>query len=107
MIGNFLGYFEKPHSHVKTALATFWALFGKVSQLITRLSGHTALPLVILIAWQFLHYSSSLQNLLFQLFTLNKVQITSLMQAASLTSLKRISGKSYAKKMMSRVLCIR
>ena len=29
MIGNFLGYFEKPHSYVKTALATFWATFGK------------------------------------------------------------------------------
>ena len=29
MIGNFLGYFEKPHSYVKTTLATFWATFGK------------------------------------------------------------------------------
>ena len=29
MIGNFLGYFEKHHSCVKTALATFWATFGK------------------------------------------------------------------------------
>ena len=29
MIGNFLGYFEKPHSYVKTALATFWATFGE------------------------------------------------------------------------------
>ena len=25
MIGNFLGYFEQPHSYVKTALATFWS----------------------------------------------------------------------------------
>ena len=25
---NFLGYFEKTHSYVKTALATFWATFG-------------------------------------------------------------------------------
>ena len=29
MIGNFLGYFETPHPYVKTALATFWATFGK------------------------------------------------------------------------------
>ena len=29
MIGNFFGYFEKPHSYLKTALATFWATFGK------------------------------------------------------------------------------
>ena len=29
IICNFLGYFEIPHSHVKTALATFWATFGK------------------------------------------------------------------------------
>ena len=29
MIGNFLGFFEKPHSYAKTALATFWATFGK------------------------------------------------------------------------------
>ena len=29
MIGNFLGYFEKPHSYAKTALGTFWATFGK------------------------------------------------------------------------------
>ena len=29
MIGSFLGYFEKPHSCVKTALVTFGATFGK------------------------------------------------------------------------------
>ena len=29
MVGNFLGYFEKPHFYVKTALAIFWATFGK------------------------------------------------------------------------------
>ena len=30
MIGNFLGYFEKPHSYVKTALATFGQLLEKL-----------------------------------------------------------------------------
>ena len=29
MIGTFLGYFEKPHFYVQTALATFCATFGK------------------------------------------------------------------------------
>ena len=29
MIGNFLGYFEKPHCDLKTALATFWATLRK------------------------------------------------------------------------------
>ena len=29
IIGNFLGYLEKPHSYVKTALATFCTSFGK------------------------------------------------------------------------------
>ena len=33
MIGNFLGYFEKPHSYVKTSLTTFWETFGKTSLL--------------------------------------------------------------------------
>ena len=42
MIGNFLGYFEKPHSYVKTALATFCATFGKIGLLFTHTSGHTA-----------------------------------------------------------------
>ena len=41
MIGNFLGYFEKHHSCVKTALATFWATFGKIGLLFTPTSGHT------------------------------------------------------------------
>ena len=30
MIGNFLGIFEKPHSYVKTEVATFWATFGNI-----------------------------------------------------------------------------
>ena len=42
MIGNFLGYFEKPHSFVKTALATLRATFGKNGLLFTSTSGHTA-----------------------------------------------------------------
>ena len=29
VLGNFLGYFEKPHSDVKTALASYWATFGE------------------------------------------------------------------------------
>ena len=29
MIVNFLGYYGKPHAYVKTALASFWATFGK------------------------------------------------------------------------------
>ena len=29
MIGNFLGYFEIPHSYVIATLATFWATFGE------------------------------------------------------------------------------
>ena len=41
MIGNFLGYFEKPHSNVKTALATFRASLGKIGLLFTPTSGHT------------------------------------------------------------------
>ena len=28
MIGNFLGYFEKPHFYLSTAASTFWATFG-------------------------------------------------------------------------------
>ena len=39
IISNFLGYFEKPHSYVKTALATSWKIFGL---LFTPTSGHTA-----------------------------------------------------------------
>ena len=35
MICNFLGDFEKPHSGVKTTLATFWATFGKIGLLFT------------------------------------------------------------------------
>ena len=40
-----LGYFEKPYSFVKTALATFWATFGKIGLLFTPTSGHTACTL--------------------------------------------------------------
>ena len=29
MIGNSMGFFEKPYSYVKTALATFWSTLGK------------------------------------------------------------------------------
>ena len=42
MIGNFLGYFEKPHSYVKkTTLATSWATFGKNWATFTPTSGYT------------------------------------------------------------------
>ena len=37
MIGNFLGDVEKPHSYVKTAVATFWNHLGYF----TATSGHT------------------------------------------------------------------
>ena len=30
IISNFLGYFEKPHSYVKTAVSTSWVTFGKI-----------------------------------------------------------------------------
>ena len=44
LIDNFLGYFEKPHSYAKTALATFWATFGeKIGLLFTPSSGYTEL----------------------------------------------------------------
>ena len=42
MIGNFLGYFEKPHSYVKkNTLATSWATFGKNWATFTPTSGYT------------------------------------------------------------------
>ena len=41
MIVNFLDYFEKTHSWVKTALSTFWSTFGKIGLLFTPTSGHT------------------------------------------------------------------
>ena len=42
MIRTVLGYFEKPHSHVKTALATFLGnLWKKIGLLFTPTSGHT------------------------------------------------------------------
>ena len=40
MMANFLGYFEKPHSYDKTALATFWATFGTSWATFTPTSGH-------------------------------------------------------------------
>ena len=43
MIGRFLGYFEMTLPHVKTALATFWATFGKIGLLFTPTSGHTGI----------------------------------------------------------------
>ena len=42
MIGNFLGYFEKPHSYAKTALGTFGQLLEKIGLLLIPTSGHTA-----------------------------------------------------------------
>ena len=42
MIGNFLGYFEKPHSYVKTASTTLGQLFEKIWVTFTPTSGHTA-----------------------------------------------------------------
>ena len=41
IIGNFWGTFEKPHSYVKTAWATFWATFGKNWATFSPTSGHT------------------------------------------------------------------
>ena len=38
-----LGLFWKPHSYVKTSLATFWATIGKIGILFTPTSGHTGL----------------------------------------------------------------
>ena len=37
----FLGYFEKPHSYVKTAVATSWVTFGKIGVFFNPTSGHT------------------------------------------------------------------
>ena len=42
IIGNFLGYFEKTHSYVKTAVATFWATFGIIWATFFPTSVHTA-----------------------------------------------------------------
>ena len=59
MIGNFLGYFEKPHSYVKTALATFGQLLEKLGYfLLQHLVALTAamstqfLKLLIKIFWK-------------------------------------------------------
>ena len=41
MIGNFWGIFEKPHSQVKTAVATFGATLETFGLLFTPTSGHT------------------------------------------------------------------
>ena len=40
MIGNFLGYFEKPHSYFKTALATFGVTFVKTWPIFSQSYGH-------------------------------------------------------------------
>ena len=60
MIGNFLGYFDKPHSYVKTALATF----GKIGLPFTPTSGHTV--------WEY-------QNIIFGLFLSQNVKNVSKM----------------------------
>ena len=41
MIGNLLGYFEKPHSFVITVLGAFWATLEKFVLLFTPTFGHT------------------------------------------------------------------
>ena len=41
-IANFLGYFVKLHSYIKTVVATFWAILETVGLLFTPASGHTA-----------------------------------------------------------------
>ena len=41
MIGNFLGYIEKPHSYVKLHWLLFGQLLGKIGQVFTPAYGHT------------------------------------------------------------------
>ena len=41
MIGNFLGNVKKPHSYVKTTVATFWKTIGNIWPIFTPTSGHT------------------------------------------------------------------
>ena len=41
IISNFSGYFEKPNSYVKTAMATSWVTFGNIWATFTPASGHT------------------------------------------------------------------
>ena len=43
IISNFLGYFEKPHSYVKTAVATSWVILETIGLLFKPTSGHTGL----------------------------------------------------------------
>ena len=62
MIGNFLGYFDKSHSNVKTALTTFWATFGKIGLLFTPTSGHTGPMLCTTFVTFFLRVSFSITN---------------------------------------------
>ena len=51
MIGNFLGYFEKTHSYVKTALATFWATLEKnIGLLFSPTSGHSVYDVCTMLA---------------------------------------------------------
>ena len=42
MISNLFGYFKKPPSYLKTALATFWATIGKNWLIFTTTSGLNA-----------------------------------------------------------------
>ena len=41
IISNFLGYFEKPHSYIKTAVATSRVTFGNILVAFAPTSGHT------------------------------------------------------------------
>ena len=41
IISNFLGYFEKPHCHVKTDVAFSWVTVGNIRLLYTSTSDHT------------------------------------------------------------------
>ena len=42
IISNFLGFFEQPHSYVKTDVATSWVFSETFGLLVTSTSGHTA-----------------------------------------------------------------
>ena len=61
MIGNFLDYFENPHSYVITALVTFGATFGKKL-------GHFLLQHLVTLAVANLERSTPLQQLTLESF---------------------------------------
>ena len=42
-MGNFFGYFEKPHSYVSTAAASFWPYLENFGLLLNLVSGHSDL----------------------------------------------------------------